>query len=270
MTTGLRLRLSSGLLSAAVLASSLAFCLPSSAAPPAPLRFAAEDWAPFVTNSLPGQGLSASFVDAVLARAGYTARIDYFPWKRTVEIGLHHPGYAGFLAVWRTPEREKLCHFSSSIGSTRNVLAYLKDAPVQAASLADLQGMRIGTVAGYSNGEQFDGMARAGKLRAEEGVNDETNLRKLLTGRYPAIVIEKRVLRHLLARGPFSRTERERIVFSEQLFKERSVHVCFKRNEEGLKLQRAFNEAAREFDLGNVEREYWRRMGDEVALLPMQ
>ena len=255
---------------ALALAACLIVAAPLRAGELVPLRLAAEDWPPFVTASMPNNGLSGALVGAVFERIGYVVHIDYFPWKRTMELGLNSPRYAGFLAVWRTPEREKLCHFSHSIGSTQTVLAYLKEAPVQAAAVAGLRGLRVGTVAGYSNGEQFDAMAKAGELKAEEGVNDETNLRKLLIRRFPAIVIERRVLRHLLAGGHFSKAERERIGFSDKLFKERPVHLCFKRSVDGLKLQQAFNDAARDFDLLRIERDYWRRIGEDLPQQPAQ
>ncbi|MDC8757215.1 substrate-binding periplasmic protein [Janthinobacterium fluminis] len=230
-----------------------------------PIRFAAEDWPPFVSPALSGDGLSGTLVRAAFERAGYRFRVDYFPWKRTMQFGLSDPAYAGFLAVWRTPERERLCHFSAPIGSTLTVLAYLKEAPLQAATLAQLKGTKIGTVAGYSNGEQFDALVRSGELAVEEGVNDDTNLRKLLTKRFRVIVIEKHVLRHLLLSTHFSQAERARITIAEHFFKERPVHMCFRRTPEGLLQQQRFNDAARELDLGKLEREYWKRAGAASA-----
>src|SRR6185369_8076258 len=140
-------------------------------------------------------------------------------------VGMNDPRYAGLLAVWRTPQRETQCYFSSPIGITMTVLAYLKEAPVVASSMRELRDAQIGTVAGYSNGEEFDGLVRRGVLHVQEGVNDETNLRKLLSKRFDAMVIEKRVLRHLLASPRFTRTERERITFADNLLHERTVHV---------------------------------------------
>jgi polar amino acid transport system substrate-binding protein len=228
---------------------------------PQTIRFAAEEWPPFVSDTLPDDGLSGAMLRATLDRLGYTARIDYFPWKRTMDVGLNDGRYAGFLAVWRTPEREKLCHFSSPVGTTLTVLAYLKDKPVRAGQLADLRGMRIGTVDGFANGEEFDALVRQGQLGVEIGVNDETNLRKLLARRYPAILIERRVLRHLLTTR-FAGVDRDRIAANERLFRERSVHVCFKRTQVGLVQQRAFNDAAKNVDFGQVEKAYWRRIGE--------
>jgi polar amino acid transport system substrate-binding protein len=228
---------------------------------PQTIRFAAEEWPPFVSDALPDDGLSGALLRTTLERLGYTARIDYFPWKRAMELGLHDSRYAGLLAVWRTPEREKLCHFSSPVGNTLTVLAYLKDKPVRAAQLTDLRGVRIGTVAGFANGDSFDALVREGRLDVEEGVNDETNLRKLLARRYPAILIERRVLRHLLMTR-FTAAEHARIAINERLFRERPVHICFKRTAAGLVQQRAFNDAAKNVDSGQVEKDYWKRIGE--------
>jgi polar amino acid transport system substrate-binding protein len=227
------------------------------------VRLASNEWPPFVSAALPENGLSGAYVAAVYARLGSVAAIDYFPWKRTMEVGMHDARYAGLLAVWRTPQRETQCHFSSAIGSTMNVLAYLKEAPLAPSALRDLRSVRIGTVAGYSNGEEFDGLVRRGVLRVQEGVNDETNLRKLLGKRFDVMVIEKRVLRHLLASHRFTPAERERIGVADNLFHERTVHICFQRNAAGLAQQRAFNEAAREIDLSRFERDYLRRLDTE-------
>ncbi|HEX8606259.1 MAG TPA: transporter substrate-binding domain-containing protein [Pseudoduganella sp.] len=233
---------------------------PAAAQTPRTIRFATAEWPPLVSNALPDDGLSGAMLRTVLDRLGYTARIDYYPWKRALDQGLHDSRYAGIVGIFRTPERENLCHFSTPIGTTLTVLAYLKDKPVRAAQPDDLQGVRIGTVAGYSNDARFDALAGQHRLDVEEGVDNETNLRKLLARRFPAILIERRVLRHLLASG-FPAVERDRIAINERLFQKRSVHVCFKRTAAGLVQQKAFNDAAKQVDFGQVEKDYWRRVG---------
>lgn len=253
----------------------LSICLvfPAAQAQEAPttriVRFAADDWPPFVSPRLPADGMSAAMVSAVFERIGYQVRYEYFPWKRTMQFGLGNPRYAGFMAVWRTPEREKLCHFSVPVGNTLTVLAYLKDEGAPGVSLQDLGKLRIGTVAGYSNGEQFDAMAARGELKTEEGLNDATNLKKLLIGRYRVIVIERHVLQHLLTGAEFSRAERERIAVVDTAFRERPVHVCFKRDANGALQQKRFNEAAREVDLARLERDYWKRLDPSLAGAPV-
>src|SRR5450830_1374767 len=230
--------------------------LSSSSVYPAVIRLAAEDWPPYITPTLPSNGVSGALMNTVLARLGYSVDIDYFPWKRAVEYGLHNPLYAGYLAVWRTPEREKLCYFSVPVGHTQSVLAYLKDAPVQAANFEDLHAVRVGVVAGYTNGDEFDALVHSGALHVEEGVSDEVNLRKLQSGRFSAMVIEKHVLRYLLSRPQF-KDAHNRVTFSTSLFRERTVHVCFKRTPAGLAYQQTFNNAAYKLNMNKIERDYW-------------
>ena len=247
------------------------FCLcllltsPALAFEPPVLRFATEEWPPFFSRSLPGDGLTGTLIGAVVTRMGQAGQIDYFPWKRAMELGLRDARYAGVVAMTRNPERERLCHFSSAVGSRQMVLAYLKDRPVSAAALTDLRGKRIGTVAGYSNGEQFDTLARAGVIDVEEGTSDQINLRKLFAHRFPGIVIEQRMLRYLLTAGGYTPAQRERIGIVEHLFAMRSVHVCFQHTAPGLARRQAFDEAARTLDLPWIERDYWRDLPDRMA-----
>ncbi|GGY82636.1 ABC transporter [Pseudoduganella plicata] len=228
---------------------------------PQSIRLAGEEWPPYLARGLPDDGLTGAMLRAVLDRLGYTATIDYFPWRRAVEVGMHDPRYAGVMPVLRTPEREKQCHFSTPLGRTSYVLAFLKDQPVRAGSLAGLRELRIGTVSGYSYSAEFDTQAAQGTLTVEEAVNDETNLRKLLFRRFPVVVIDRQVLRYLLAKPTFTPADRERIGTSDGLFRERTMHLCFRRTSVGQMQQQAFDNAAREIDLPRLEREYWRRIG---------
>lgn len=228
---------------------------------PQTIRVAGEEWPPYLARALPEDGLTGAMMRAVLGRLGYSASVDYYPWRRAVEIGLHDPRYAGFLPVLRTPEREKLCHFSTPLARTDYVLVFLKDRPVRADNLADLRELRVGTVSGYSYSEQFDAMVARGTLDAEEAVNDETNLRKLLVRRFPVTIVDRHVLRYLLATQRFTPADRERIGTSGGLFPDRTMHLCFRRTAVGQVQQQAFDNAARELDLPKLEKEYWRRIG---------
>ena len=228
---------------------------------PLSIRVAGEEWPPYLARALPEDGLTGATLRAVLGRLGYTVTIDYFPWRRAVEVGMHDPRYAGVMPVLRTPEREKLCYFSAPLGRTSYVLAFLKEQPVRAGSLADLRQLRIGTVSGYSYSAEFDTQAAQGVLLSEEAVNDETNLRKLLYRRFPVVIIDRQVLRYLLAKPSFTAADRERVGFSDGLFRERTMHLCFRRTTVGQMQQQAFDNAARDADLPRVEREYWRRIG---------
>ncbi len=237
----------------------LAFCQSAYAAPL--IRFASEDWPPFISKQLPSEGLAGAVVSAVFERIGYQVIFNYFPWKRAMESGLGDARYAGFLPAWRNEERERLCHFSVPLVNSQMVLAYLKDQPLRASSVRDLKNMKIGTVAGYAYDEQFDEQVARGAVTVEQGVSDTMNLKKLLLKRFRTIVIERRVLQYLMMASDMDKLERDRIAVNDAVFKERPLYVCFKRNAEGLALQKQFNEAAREVDMARLERDYWKEAG---------
>ena len=92
----------------------------------------------------------------------------------------------------------------------------------------------------------------------EEGTSDQINLRKLFARRFSTMVIEKRMLRYLLAADRYTQAERDRVATIDHLFAVRSVHVCFQHTAQGLQQQRAFDHAARDVDLSRIERGYWR------------
>lgn len=235
-------------------------CTASAAEAPAVVRFASVEWPPFSSVALPQQGLASAVISSVLQRSGQVARFDYFPWKRAVMAGSVDPAYAGYLPTWRTPERDRQCYFSAPVANTRTVFAFLKDAPLQIRQLADLKNVPVGVVAGFSNGDEFDTMVTRGQLMLEEGLSDELNLRKLLAGRMRVVVIEKHVLNYLLASPHFSAGERARVTMADQLIGDRPVHICFQRSAAGLALRDRFDAAARQVDVGRIERDYLRRL----------
>jgi polar amino acid transport system substrate-binding protein len=225
-------------------------------------RFASTEWPPYSSKTLPEDGVASAVVSAVLQREGAQARFDYFPWKRTVSAGADDPAYAGYMPTWRSAARDRQCYFSTPISNTSTVFAYLRDDPLHVGSLADLKGIRVGVVAGYANGDDFDAMVGRGVLLLDEGLSDEINLKKLLARRMRVVVIEKRVLRYLLTTGEFSAADRERVVIAENLVRDRPVFICFKHTPEGWAQRRQFDDAARTLDLPGIERDYLKRIGE--------
>lgn len=225
-------------------------------------RFASTEWPPFSSRNLPEDGLASVVVSAVVQREGGQARFDYFPWKRTVSAGADDPAYTGYMPAWRSAERDKSCYFSTPISNTSTVFATLRGDPLQLRSLRDLIGIRIGVVAGFTNGDDFDSLVGRGALELDEALSDDINIRKLLAGRIRVVVIEKHVLRHLLATGEFSDANRERVLIAEHLVRDRPVYICFKRTPQGWAQRRQFDDAAKTLDLPRIERDYLRRIAE--------
>jgi len=241
----------------------LCITAPSQAAAPdspAVMRLASLEWLPYVGAGLEEEGWSSFVADAAARQFGYRAKIEYFPWTRAMQLGTRDPQYAGYFPAYYTEERARTCHFSAPIGSSTVGLAYLKSAPLAWSSLKDLADLRIGVVAGFSNGPAFDAMAREGKLELDASPSDMLNLRKLLARRVDVVVIDKLVLRYLLATEPSLARERSQFAFHDRPLAELSLHICFQRTPAGRDMQKAFDQAMQLLPLRKLEAEYFQRI----------
>ncbi|HLD68177.1 MAG TPA: transporter substrate-binding domain-containing protein [Pseudomonas sp.] len=230
--------------------------LGAQAAPPT-LRLASLEWLPYVGPNLPHGGLSANTAAVVAAEFGYAVAIDYFPWKRAMQVGGENSAYAGYFPAYHTDERARQCHFSKPMGHSTVGLAYLKSQPLQWATLADLSAFKLGVVLGYSNGEAFDTQVEQGLLTVESSNNDRNNLKKLLASRVRAVVIDKTVLRYLLLADEQLKKHREQIEFHPRTLAELPLHICFQRSPAGQALQQQFNAALLRINMEKVESDYF-------------
>ncbi|MET1077671.1 MAG: transporter substrate-binding domain-containing protein [Pseudomonas sp.] len=227
------------------------------AEPAKTLRLASLEWLPYVGAQLPAQGLSANTAGRLFEQFGKTLAVDYFPWKRAMQIGGSDPAYAGYFPAYYTDERARQCYFSQAMGHSTVGLAYLKQQPLVWHDLDDLAAVKLAVVLGYSNGEAFDQRVEQGQMNIEASVNDRLNLKKLLASRVRAVVIDKSVLRYLLISDHELNLQRESIEFHPQPLALLSLHVCFQRTAEGLEHQRRFDAALTQADLDRWESEYF-------------
>lgn len=237
---------------------------PARAETPA-LHLASLEWLPYAGRSLPDGGLSGAVAKSVAARFGYGIRIDYFPWKRAMQVGASDPDFVGYFPAYHTPERAQQCHFTAPMGNSTIGLAMLAEAPLHWRVLGDLAGNKLGVVLGYSNGEAFDQMVKSGKLQVDASESDTINLKKLLAGRIRAVVIDKAVLRYLLASDPALSKERAKLAFGDQPLAVLTLHVCFQRTPLGLKLKQSYDAALLHTDIAKIENAYFDQLDRTVG-----
>ena len=221
------------------------------------LHLASLEWLPYVGSGLVGDGLSGTIAATAAKQFSYTIRVNYFPWKRAMQMGGEDADYAGYFPAYYTPQRARNCYFSAPMGNSTIGLAYLKSEPLQWEHLSDLASIRIGVVTGYSNGKDFDALAEQGKLHLDPSPGDAINLRKLVAGRVRAAVIDKSVLRYLLLTDATLNPYRERIAFHPNALAELTLHVCFQRTPAGLRFQKNFDEALSHMDIAQIENNYF-------------
>jgi polar amino acid transport system substrate-binding protein len=236
----------------------------SSAPPSEPahaMRLATLEWSPYVGPGLAENGLSSAIVSAAARLIDHSLRVEYYPWKRAMQVGLEDAGFAGYFPAYYTEERARSCHFSQPVGHSLLGLAVLKARPLSWESVPDLAAVRIGVVAGYSNGAEFDALAAQGRMQLDESPSDAINLKKLLAGRVRAVVIDRAVLRYLALTDPELAPAREQVVFHERPLARLSLHVCFQPTPAGQRLQEAFDAALKRIDPEKIENAYFQRLG---------
>lgn len=179
-----------GVLSAAV-SLALAALAPLAAADA--VHLATSEYPPYMSASLPDKGVEIAITVEAFKRAGYAAQISFLPWARLMSESKagRVDGVAG---MWKSAEREQWYVFSNATAPTQLGLYRRADKAISYQNLTELKSYTVGTVRGYANPKAFDDA----KLKVDEVVDDETNLRKLLGGRLDLILIDKGVANHLI------------------------------------------------------------------------
>lgn len=220
-------------------------------------RLATLEWPPYVGAALPHEGLSTFVVQNVGSQLNWQPQLSYYPWTRAMKVGQGEAGFAGYFPAYFSAARDRSCYLSNSIGSSVIGFAYLKGSRFDWADLSELGGILIGTVQDYVNGEAFDNLVKAGKLKTDVAPSDVSNLRKLLAQRVQIAVVDKAVLRYLLATEPSLQPYKDQFMFHDKELASLSLHICFRRTPEGRTLQAQFNGALSKTSLQRLEAAYF-------------
>ncbi|MEQ8651011.1 MAG: transporter substrate-binding domain-containing protein [Kiloniellales bacterium] len=216
------------------------------------------DWPPYTGDALPKEGATTEVVRQVFEAAGIDVEVEILPWKRAIAMAknddvavAYFPGYhcrhvEGFVA-------------SDPIGTGPLGLAEHVDNPVTWSSIDDLgeQKLKIGTVLGYANTDEFDEKAGTGWIQAIAAKDDLTNLKKLLRQRIDAAVIDKLVLSYLLATEPALKGKADTIKFDEKPLDVKTLYLCFVNDEQGMTLRDTFNQALKTADIEAILNAYF-------------
>ena len=160
----------------------LAWCLALSPAHSRVLTISTGGWPPFLTEDQRHYGFIAHLISDVFADVGVDVQYEFIPWTRAYQ----ETAIARYdaTAVWMdAPERHADFLYSAPVLDETFVFFYLKDEPFDWDSFADLNGLLMGGVLGYSYGSGLDTALEAGVFRMERVRNDELNFLKLLSGR---------------------------------------------------------------------------------------
>lgn len=193
------------------------------------IRLTSGEFEPFISEKYKYFGVVSHIVSEAFEYEGIQVEYSFFPWKRSLEVA--RAGMWDGSVMWiKTPDREKDFYLSKEpIYSGKYLFFHLKDSGFSWSSIEDLQKYKIGTAIGYSYGTEFDDHVKAGKITVESVPNDIQNIRKLLSGRIDAFVIDSVSGKWLISNN-FSAEEQNMIVSDEKPLREDDAYILLSKN----------------------------------------
>lgn len=161
------------------------------------LTISAGEWPPFLSESLPHQGVVAHLIRDIFAEAGFSVSFTFLPWARAYHDTAN--GKYAATAVWMlAEERTKDFLYSAPVLSEQFVLFHLKQRHFDWQQLTDLRGLLIGGGLGYSYGPAFDQALDNKVFKMSRVSSVEQNFRRLAAGRIDVFAEEISVGYHTL------------------------------------------------------------------------
>ena len=143
------------------------------------LKIMTEEYAPFnYEENGKVTGFSTEIVEEMMKRMGIKSNIELLPWSRAYNLTMTKDDYALF-SMTRTEQREGLFKWVGPLVPNKSVLWGLADKEYDIKNLNDAKKYKIGAYKDDAD-EQF---LKENGFNIDSVVNDEQNLKKLLSGR---------------------------------------------------------------------------------------
>lgn len=135
------------------------------------------------------QGFAVELLRLMAQGAGLRLALQVLPWQRAMQRAEAEPASVLF-SLTRTPEREAQFRWVGPIAQRRILLYRLATrAELRLARLEDLGAMKIGVVRNSATDRQLQAAGLQPGVQLEHGLDDATNLRKLLAGRMEFVAL---------------------------------------------------------------------------------
>ena len=223
------------------------------------VHLATLDWPPYTGKDLPLGGATTEVIRAAFKKVGYEIEVEYRPWKRAIDMA--SKGTDGVVAYFPGYHCGHRSGFEGSEPLGKGPLGFAEhiDAPITWTSLDDIgdQQLKIGTVLGYANTDDFDAKAGTGYILAVPSNDDLTNLKKLVRRRIDAVVIDKLVLEYLKATDSSLKDGADKLQFDERPLEDKTLFLCFRDDEIGTPLRHIFNAGMAQIDSEKIVNDYF-------------
>lgn len=135
------------------------------------------------------QGFSVELLRLMAAHAGIRLELQVLPWQRAMQVAEANARSVLF-SLTRTPEREAQFQWVGPIAQRRILLYKLASrTDLSMTQLSELGSARIGVVRDSAADRQLQAVGLRPGPQLEQGLDDATNVRKLLAGRMDYVAL---------------------------------------------------------------------------------
>lgn len=135
------------------------------------------------------QGFSVELLRLMTAQAGVRLELQVLPWQRAVQVAEAQPDSILF-SLTRTPEREAQFQWVGPIAQRRILIYRLASrTDLTMTQLSEIGTARIGVVRDSAADRQLQAVGLRPGVQLEQGLDDATNVRKLLAGRMEYVAL---------------------------------------------------------------------------------
>lgn len=132
------------------------------------------------------EGLYPDLLRAVFAKLGVPVSVQAKPWRRALAEAEAGQGAIG--GLYQTETRLTKFDFSDPMFVERIKVYSKASKPLVFHEIADLKGLTVGVIRGWSYGDAFDAARQSGLFTADEADGDQQNFAKLRTGRVDVVL----------------------------------------------------------------------------------
>ncbi|WP_158228963.1 substrate-binding periplasmic protein [Chitinimonas sp. BJB300] len=188
----------------------------------APIQAVTDSYPPFIyLDKNKPAGVAVEVLNALFKESGLFGQIEFLPWQRAYNMGLSDKSNVLVFTMSRTAERENLFKWIGPILNVRVRLYKLKSRnDISSMQLEDARNYRTGVVLGYASEKLLlDAGFEQGK-QLDQAINEETNVKKFIAGRFDLICSNDFVLAEELNKAGRNFSEVEPVVTLDKSFDE--------------------------------------------------
>jgi polar amino acid transport system substrate-binding protein len=180
------------------------------------------------------KGLNIDIVEAVFAAVDYQVKVEFLPFGRALQYAKH--GTVDGITLWHSKHRTQWFQFSEPFTDSELIFYKRKSLKINYRTLSDITPFTVGTVQKYAYPESF---ANNVKIKKDQVLTDEKNIKKLILGRIDMALIDKRMAQFILRKN---HPEQQHLFDSVGTLKNENYYLAISKNTSNYKQKlEAFN-----------------------------